>query len=158
MLSPAEHNKYLGMAHVGYGAFHLLVTAAISIFLFGVMLPASQGGRALGSFFGYFIAFAFLLNVVLSVPPFVAGYAFLKRKRWAKIAGIIAAVVAAIRVPFGTAVAIYTFWFLFSAPGKILYDNSAQALPPAPPADWSAADKAQRAHEYPTRTSPPDWR
>ena len=152
-----EHNKYLGMAHIGYGALHLLVTAAISIFLFGVMLPASHG-TANGSFFVFIVAFAFLLNVVFSVPPLVAGYAFLKRKRWAKMAGIIAAVVAAIRVPFGTAVAIYTFWFLFSAPGKILYDNSGQALPPAPPADWSEAEKSQREHEYASRTSPPDWR
>ena len=157
-MSPAEHNKYLGIAHIGYGALHLLVTAAMSIFFFGIILPASQSAQAFGSFFVFILAFAFLINIVLAVPPFVAGYAFLKRRPWAKIAGIIAAVVAAIRVPFGTAVAIYTFWFLFSAPGKILYDNAAAALPPAPPVDWSAADKSQRENEYASRTSPPDWR
>ena len=156
-MSPAEHNKYLGLAHIGYGALHLLMTAAISILFFGVILPGSQR-TANGPFLGYIFAFVFLINVVFSVPPFVAGYAFLKRKRWAKIAGIIAAVVAAIRVPFGTAVAIYTFWFLLSAPGKLLYDNAAQVLPPAPPTDWAAADKSQREHEYAGRTSPPDWR
>lgn len=156
-MSPAEHNKYLGMAHLAYGALHLLVTAAISIFVFGFILTGSQR-TANGPFLGFIVAFVFLINVVISVPPFVAGYAFLKRKRWAKIAGIIAAVVAAIRVPFGTAVAIYTFWFLLSAPGKILYDNAAQLLPPAPPSDWAAADKSHRENEYAGRTSPPDWR
>ena len=134
------------------------MSSAMTIFFFGFILPASESGKVPGSFFAFVLAFVFLINIVLAVPPFVAGYAFLKRRRWAKIAGIIAAVVSAIRVPFGTAVAIYTFWFLFSAPGKILYDNAAEALPPAPPADWSTADKDQREHAYASRTSPPDWR
>ena len=33
--------------------------------------------------------------------------------------------------PIGTAVCAYTFWFLFSEPGKSLYDRPRYALPPA---------------------------
>ena len=65
-----------------------------------------------------------IVNVGITIPSFVAGYAFLKRKSWAKIAGIVACALSALRIPFGTAVSIYTFWFLFSTPGKILYDQS----------------------------------
>jgi hypothetical protein len=104
------------------------------------------------------IAFVIVINLLLAIPSFIAGYAFLKRKSWAKIAGIIAAALSALRIPFGTAVSIYTFWFLFSTPGRVLYDNVAPALPPAPPEDWSVMGRARRTESYVPPASPPDWR
>ena len=161
-MSPSDHNKYVGIANIAYGAFHVLLMVVMTVFFMGMIgVLARSGGRGdapPAAFFGVIMAFAVGINLLLAIPSFVAGYAFLKRKPWAKMAGIVAAVLSAIRIPFGTAVAIYTFWFLFSAPGKILYDNAAQALPPAPPVDWGAADRTHREQEYARRTSPPDWR
>lgn len=160
-MTPEEHNKYVGIANLAYGVIHILIMGVVGLFFLGMMDAVTRGPwngeRPPMSLFVLIMFFAVGLNVVMSIPSFVAGYAFLKRKPWAKIAGVIAAVMSAIRVPFGTAVSIYTFWFLFSAPGKILYDNLSQALPPAPPVDWSAADKSRKEQEYSGRT-PPDWR
>ena len=161
-MTPEEHNKYVGIAHVAYGVLHILILLVTGAFVVGMMgLLTLNNGRTNApptSFMAVIMAFAVVINVLLAIPSFVAGYAFLKRKRWAKIAGIIAAVLSALRIPFGTAVTIYTFWFLFSTPGKILYDNQAQALPPAPPADWSTAEKPQTRETYVPPASPPDWR
>jgi hypothetical protein len=160
-MTPEEHNKYVGIANVAYGAIHVLLMILMAVFfmaMMGVIARAAAGGDVPpASFFQGIMVFVVGINFVLAIPPFIAGYAFLKRKPWAKIAGIIAAVLSAFRVPIGTAVSIYTFWFLFSAPGRILYDNLPQALPPAPPADWNAADKSLKEPEYSGRT-PPDWR
>lgn len=160
-MTPEEHNKYLGIAHVVYGAIHVLLMILMAVFfmaMMGVIARDTRGGDAPpASFFGAMMIFVVGINILFAIPSFIAGYAFLKRKPWAKIAGIIAAVLSAFRVPIGTAVSIYTFWFLFSAPGRILYENFSQALPPAPPVDWSAADQSRKEQEYSGRT-PPDWR
>jgi len=161
-MTPEEHNKYLGIAHVVYGVLHILLSVLTGAFVFGMMgmmtFDGSRGNRPPASVMAVILAFVIGVNVLLAIPSFIAGYAFLKRKSWAKIAGIVAAVLSALRIPFGTAVSIYTFWFLFSTPGKVLYDNLAPALPPAPPRDWSAAEQSRRTVSYVPPASPPDWR
>ena len=160
-MTPQEHNKYVGIANVAYGAFHILVMLLMGVVFAAMMgMMTLNGGRSNGpppAFIGIIMVFAVALNLVMAIPSFVAGYAFLKRKPWAKIAGIIAGVVSALRAPFGTLVSIYTFWFLFSEPGKSLYDRPSQALPPAPPVDWNSVAKPQTSDERNTPQAP-DWR
>ena len=162
-MTPLEHNKYVGLSHLAYGAIHFLMTA-VSILFVGFMFnrmqfPDAPDNSFPSSFFAAFMIFAVIVNVVMTIPSFVAGYAFLKRKSWAKVMGIIAAVMAAMHVPFGTAAAVYTFWFLFSEPGKVLYDRSGQSLPPPPPSDWALIGREkQSGSSYVPPASPPDWR
>ena len=160
-MTPEEHNKYVGIANLAYGTIHVLLMVVMGVFFTAMMgvitRDAGRGDAPPASFFGGIMIFVVAINLIFAIPSFVAGYAFLKRKPWAKIAGIVAAVLSSFRVPLGTAVSIYTFWFLFSAPGRILYENLSQALPPAPPVDWSAADRSRQDQDYAGRT-PPDWR
>src|SRR6266542_5172437 len=146
-MTPEEHNRYVGIANVAYGAIHILlliVMGGVCLTMMKVIARDTGGDVPSASFLGGIMVFAVAINFLFAIPSFIAGYAFLKRKPWAKIAGIIAAVLSALRLPLGTAVSIYTFWFLFSTPGRILYENLSQALPPAPPVDWGMADKSQR--------------
>jgi DMSO/TMAO reductase YedYZ heme-binding membrane subunit len=158
-MTPEDHNRYLGIAHVAYGVLHILIMLLIGLVVF-VMMTLNTGRRDAppAAFMTVVILFVVGINVLLAIPSFVAGYAFLKRKRWARIAGIVAAVLSVLRIPFGTAVSVYTFWFLFSAPGRILYDNMAQALPPAPPLDWNEVELRSGKETYAPPATPPDWR
>jgi hypothetical protein len=162
-MTPEEHNKFVGIANLAFGAIHILMMLVTGA-LFGVMMGmlkanARSSGGLSPAFISMIMVFAVVLNVVLAIPSFVAGYAFLKKKPWAKVAGIIAAVLSALRIPFGTLVSIYTFWFLFSATGKSLYDGQSLALPPAPPADWVGVEGQKgREHQYVPPISPPNWR
>ena len=161
-MTPEEHNKYVGIAHLAYGVFHILAMVVVGV-VFAVMMGmmSANVGRNNGpppGFFGVIMVLVVAVNVILAIPSFIAGYAFLKRKPWAKVAGMIAAVISALRVPFGTLVSVYTFWFLFSETGKSLYDRPSHALPPAPPANWNTVPNAQRPAERFTASSPPDWR
>jgi len=161
-MTPEEHNKYVGMAHIGYGVLHIFLMLVTAAFVFGMMglmtLNQARSNAPPASFMAVILVIVVVINVLLAIPSFIAGYAFLKRKPWAKIAGIVASVLSALRIPFGTAVSIYTFWFLFSTPGRILYDNLPRALPPAPPADWNEADRTRGKETYAPPASPPDWR
>jgi len=95
---------------------------------------------------------------LMLLPNIIAGYGLLKQKPWARIAAIIGAVTAAMSFPIGTAVCAYTFWFLFSEPGKSLYDRPRYALPPAS-ASWPInTPQPEREKQYVPPTTPPDWR
>jgi hypothetical protein len=160
LTTPEQHNKYLGISHLVFGGLHLLMGIGFSL-LFFVMFRTMPQGPGQGDpppdwFFIVFPLFFLMIYGVMSLPPLIAGYALLKRKSWAKIAAIIGGVLAAMQFPIGTAVCVYTFWFLFSDPGKILYDKTTSALPPAPPVFGGA--QAAREYQYVPSRTPPDWR
>jgi hypothetical protein len=125
MTTSEDHNKYLAYAHLGYGAFQLFMAFAISFFLyfiFSVMDGTGPRGDAPPmSLIAMVIAFTLFFQLLFSVPSIIAGFGLLKRKNWAKTASIIAGVLSAMSFPLGTAVCVYTFWFLFSDSGKELY-------------------------------------
>lgn len=54
-------------------------------------------------------------TVVMSAASFLVGYALLTKQSWGRIIAIIFAILSLIKLPFGTAVGIYTLWVL--APG-----------------------------------------
>jgi hypothetical protein len=94
---------------------------------------------------------------LMSIPSLVAGYGLLKQKTWARTAAIVGGVTAAMSFPIGTAVCAYTFWFVFSEPGKLLYDRPKYGLPPLP-GGYPMSAQQQRDNQYLPPPTPPDWR
>ena len=144
------------MAHFAHGGFQLLMMTMM-LLIFGIMIAvsATDSNGPPAAFFAVFMVFILVFNLIFTLPSFIAGYGFWKKKSWARTTGIIAGVLAAMNFPIGTATCVYTFWFLFSDPGKELYDTSRHALPPPPPV-WATVESditTKRA----ART-PPDWR
>ena len=165
-MTPEQHNKYLGWSHIGYGLFFLLFMALFLVF-FGVVFIAAmmsdpRGGAPPMFFFVFVWLFIGAIYAAMTIPALVAGYGLLKRKKWARVWAIISAVIAATNVPFGTAVTVYTFWFLFSEPGKQLFEQNNYALPPGRQTwanqQWNYEQQRQREGQYNAPPSPPDWR
>jgi hypothetical protein len=160
-LTPEEHNKYLGWAHLIHGGLFLLFVVfilAMMTFMFLTMPGPPQGPPP--AFIGIMWVFMLVIYGLMLIPNFVAGYALLKKKSWARIAAIIAGVVSAMSAPIGTAVAVYTFWFLFSEPGKSIYDRPRYGLPPMS-ASWqqtTTQQQQERERQYTPPSTPPDWR
>ena len=159
-MRPADHNKTLGVLHLAYGGFTVFIMALVSIFMLGafgvVALNQPPGDAVPLGLMAVIIVFVVLVNLLIIAPSFVAGYALLKQKRWAKTIGIIAGIVAGMSFPLGTAVCVYTLWFLFGEKGKSIYDGAAYALPPAP--TLFARASAKQEPQYIPPSSPPDWR
>ena len=151
-MTPEQHNRWLGFAHLGYVLLH----SAMGIFL-GVMMavmfstmPSSPREQPPPpAFIAIMSAFILVMTVGWVVPSMIASYALLRRKRWAKTASIVAGVFAATQLPLGTAVAVYTFWFAFGEAGRVLYDQS-KALP--------SQDYERNQQSRFISASPPDWR
>ena len=170
-MTSQDHNKMIGVMHLIWGGFNALAMFFIVPFiliLLGPMgsdtTPPYEFRAVLGMFMGLIIA----VSLFFTVPSLLAGYAMLKRKRWAKVAGIVAACFTAMSMPFGTALTVYTLWFLCGSEGDKLYRKGEPyayepwrgTLHDGSAFDWEAqrvAD-ASRRRDYVPPPQPPDWR
>lgn len=169
-MTTEDHNKTLGILHLVYGGLHLLMMLLIPLFFLPLALisaPSGGPGDAAGTaFISMIFLFIGIFGVLTSIPSFVAGIGLLKRKSWAKVWAMIAGGLAGMSFPFGTALCVYTFWFLFSGGGKELYDatkgdwtkSRPGMLHGAPePANWQSRNR-ERDYVNTYRSGPPDWR
>jgi magnesium-transporting ATPase (P-type) len=155
---PQDHNKLLGILHLAYGGLNTLV-ALIVVVVFGL---ASVFSREPVLFLVMMLV-SLIVYTLLILPSLIAGYGLLKQKRWAKLFAMISAVLAAINFPHGTALCVYTFWFLTGDMDKAVYEGkggraSLQDAPPPPPPFWTERNRASQEREYVPPHQPPDWR
>jgi hypothetical protein len=166
-MTPEEHNKTLGILHLAYGGLHGLIL--LLMFAFFIFIASASGDKGVDGFFFFVMGIVLFFSAAVSIPSFIAGYGLMKRKRWAKLWGLIAGVMAGMSFPLGTALCIYTIWFLFGeAGGRELYADplsgqkpkQREALYGAPPAaGWASRyAKGERQHEYTPPPAPPNWR
>jgi hypothetical protein len=166
-MTTEEHNKTLGICHLAYGGLSALMMFAILFFFGAIMFAVPEGGPP-AALLMLILTFIMLWSLIFTLPSFIAGYAILKHKPWARMASIVAAVVETMSFPLGTAVAIYSFWFMFSDAGKSLYEQKVthpqrpyalRDTPPPPPAsEWNLGMNQAREREYVPPAQPPDWR
>jgi hypothetical protein len=170
-MTPQDHNKMIGIMHLIWGGFHALMAFVIVPFIIAIIAGLSQDPHAppeAKAFFGIFGILMVAFMLIFTLPSLLAGYALLKRRSWARVAGIIASCFMAMSVPFGTALTVYTLWFLCGPQGEQMYRKDVanmrepwrSSLRDAGVYDWEAqrvAD-ANRRREYVPPPQPPDWR
>ena len=171
-MTPEDHNRMLGIMHLIYGGFTTLMMLIMGAF-FGFFMALLDGAPDMPNKFpaGLFAVFVGLIvgiNLLFGGLSLAAGYGLLKRKSWARLLGIISSIVAAMSFPFGTALCVYSLWFIFGE-GKNFYDSPAfraggrGALGEAPASfdeAWYAREARRREADaaYVPPRQPPDWR
>ncbi|HEV3470526.1 MAG TPA: hypothetical protein VG148_14480 [Pyrinomonadaceae bacterium] len=168
-MTPADHNKVIGIMHLVYGGFFTLM-AFLMLLIFGGLagmisaLAANDPNAPPAAIFWLVAGVFFFVYLVLSLPSLVAGYAMLKRKPWARVAGIVASVLAAMSLPFGTALCVYSLWFFFGDQGKA-FESAGRAGPwrgslnqGRPFGGYAQTFGHEREPAYRPPAQPPDWR
>jgi hypothetical protein len=170
-MTPADHNKIIGIMHLIFGGFFTLM-AFVMLLFFGFFasvmtaVAANDPNAPPAALFWAIMGFVFVLYLVLSVPSLVAGYALLRRKTWARLAGIIASVLAAMSFPFGTALCVYSLWFFFGEAGRA-FEQGPRAAPwqgslrqgqPFGGYAQTYGHERDREPAYRPPAQPPDWR
>jgi hypothetical protein len=157
-----QHNKFVGYAFLAHGGFQMLLGLLFALMFgsMGAMLRGAPGPNAPPSgFFLVFAGFFLVFQSLFAVPSFVAAYAVLKRKSWARVMAIVAAAISAMNVPVGTAACVYALWFFCGDNWKEVYEPASfrpRAQLPPDAAEWAnQASEARRERVPPT---PPDWR
>jgi hypothetical protein len=150
------------MAH---GAFQLMMTFIIGvIFAFVLTIPDRPGAPPPPAFLFFFIfAFMLVFQLLFIIPSFVAAFGLLKQKSWARVASIVAGILAAMNVPFGTAACVYSLWFFLGENWKEVYQPSRTAeqnpqLQQAIESRWTGFKTDEKGEVSFHHVDPPDWR
>lgn len=94
----------------------LLMSVAVPVMLLvigivGIATPPTPEGEPSPTLIvGTVGLFVIAIVVLLSIPFFLAGWGLLRRKSWAPVAAVVAAILNLANFPIGTAIAVYTFW------------------------------------------------
>jgi hypothetical protein len=86
--------------------------------------PWAHGNFPFGPGFGSaIIHFAWIMIVVRAGLAFAAGYGLMERAPWGRVVAIVAAFLSILKIPFGTALAIWTLVTLLGYRNTSLYDQ-----------------------------------
>jgi hypothetical protein len=128
-----RHLQTLGVLWCVFGVYRI-VGGLFGMFFFRVATMGRFGnewpfGRMGGPFGPHWmdamIPFIATVIVVSAGLALVVGYSLLTRRPWGRTLAIIVAVLSLLKVPFGTALGIYTLWVLAPADSGAEYDSIA---------------------------------
>jgi hypothetical protein len=123
------HVKVVAVLYLFLSAFGLLAALAVSM-AFGlahgiVGANADPEGAAIAlPIIGLTGTMLVVFLVLTALPGLVAGVGLLRLRPWARILGIVVAILNLIHIPIGTAVGIYALWVLLSRETERLFSGS----------------------------------
>ena len=149
------------LAHAGFQLLMLVMMIA----MFSAILFADPG-RGSGpprAFFWIMIAFFTVFYLLFTIPSIIAAYGLRNHKGWARIASIIAGVIAAMNMPIGTAACVYALWFFLGDNWKDVYEAPVKGGLTAPAefdtSKWQGSfETDQSGKTVFTPAQAPDWR
>ena len=124
-MTAEEHNKTLATLWFIYGAMHGLTLLALLLLVFVVKFAAPGTELISTSWLVAGVLVFVVLLLIVGLLPLLAGYAFRKRRPWARPLGLALAALSLINIPVGTALGIYSIKFLRSEGGVKLYGGKA---------------------------------
>jgi hypothetical protein len=144
IMKPESHNRLIAILHLVHG--FVAAASAVGLLLSIVLLFGFKAalerwvfpmGDNIGSdpefWVGVFavavVTIYVMIALLFTVPAIVGGFGMLRRRRWARKLVMVSAAVAAIDFPLGTAMAVYTFWFLLGNSRNLQGDESISARP-----------------------------
>jgi hypothetical protein len=119
------HVKVVGVLDIVFGALGLCFAAVLTLIFAGSAATVAAAGdgdaRIAIPVIGLTGTALVGFLVVWSLPGVIVGIGLLKRRPWARIGGIVVAVLSLVAFPFGTAVGAYSLWVLFSPDTERLF-------------------------------------
>jgi phosphoglycerol transferase MdoB-like AlkP superfamily enzyme len=116
-MTSQDHNKTLGII---YGVLGGLLTIGAIVELVRVIIIEKELARIQSDSYLMPIILGLLLLIILVSTS----YGLFKRRRWARILSLVLAGLFVLLFPLGTALSIYTWWFMHSDGAKLLYSES----------------------------------
>jgi hypothetical protein len=106
------HTHVTILGWINIAASGLFIGIGVFGFFFLVGLSATVGDPEATKILSFVGCAGVAFLTTLSLPGLLAGYGLLTRQSWARILGIIVAILDLFNVPIGTAIGIYALWVL----------------------------------------------
>ncbi len=112
-----QNAQPLGITWIIYGVYRMIGGLVGALVLhrlaFGGMFD--EAPPFLPHLLGSMVPVVATISVAMGLAGVLVGYGLLARQQWVRVLAIVFAILALIKIPFGTALGIYTLWVL--APG-----------------------------------------
>lgn len=126
-----QHIQTLGILWCVYGAYRAISGIFGALFLMGMSRPGMFGGWGSPHMFPFMHdapwmaglgATVAVTTLIFAALSFAVGFGLINRKPWGRTLAIVVAILQLIKIPFGTALGIYTLWVLAPAASGAEYD------------------------------------
>lgn len=118
------HVTVLAWLQIILGALDLLIALTMFGLITSIGILGGISGEPslpiIGGILGTIIGF---LVLVTGIPNLLAGFGLLAHKNWARILALILGVLNLFKFPWGTALAVYTFWVLLHDETRRLFHH-----------------------------------
>ena len=125
------HVKVVSVLNIVFGALGLCVAAVLGLIFAGsaaaIVADADADARVALPVLGLTGSALVGFLVIWSLPCVIVGIGLLKRRSWARIGGIVVAVLSLAVIPFGTVFGVYALWVLFSPDTERLFTPPAMS-------------------------------
>lgn len=153
-----QHNTYVSWTFLAYALFQSFIILFIgAMFLLALLLGADDADFP-APLIAVVFAFVLMIHIVMTAPSFIAWYAMRGKKSWARVAAMIAAALAAMNAPIGTAAAVYALWFFVGEEWKGAYSKTPEMLAAPEPYSFASGTGTESREPDLTFRHPPDWR
>jgi len=125
------HVQMLGIFWCVFGVYRAASGIIAALFLMGISMPGFFGGfgsprdlpfMPFAPWMGGLATLIVVLTSIGALLSLVTGISLLMRKSWGRVLAIVVAILSLIKIPFGTALGIYTLWVLMPSASAIEYD------------------------------------
>lgn len=141
-MTAKDHNKLIGLFFLIWGGLQIVGLCVALLIMLGVGGAAlssapSRDAAPLAFVFG-FTSVMMICLMIFALPAIIAGLKMRKEKPSAKTWAMVAAILALLNFPLGTALGVYALWFLFGDQGKSFYagGNGGNTFNQPPPNSW----------------------
>jgi hypothetical protein len=125
-----RHVQTLGILWCIYGGYRAITGIVAALFLAGITTGGFIGGWGQPRIFPFMNApwmaglagFVAVSTLIFAALSFLVGFSLLTRKPWGRTLAIVMAILQLIKIPFGTALGIYTLWVLAPSQSGAEYD------------------------------------
>jgi hypothetical protein len=115
-----------GVYRIASGLFGMFFFRVATMGRFGGEWPFGRFGGPLGPhWMGAMLPLIATMIAISAGLALLVGYSLLTRRPWGRTLAIIVAILSLLKIPFGTALGIYTLWVLAPADSGAEYDSIA---------------------------------
>jgi hypothetical protein len=112
-----QNMQPLGIIWIMYGVYRMVAGLVGAFVLHGLTRGGmfSEAPAFLPQLMGSLVPVIATISIIMGLGAIAAGYGILSRSSWGRIVAIVFGVLALLKIPFGTALGIYTLWVLAPA-------------------------------------------